>query len=69
VIVAIRRTKVLLIALVTPVLAVALGVAVLHEHLGVRAFLGTALILGGVFLGLRGRVAPYRFFSNQSARR
>ena len=46
-------TKVLLIALVTPVLAVALGAAVLGEHLGARAFLGTALILGGVFLGAR----------------
>jgi drug/metabolite transporter (DMT)-like permease len=46
-------TKVLLISLVTPVLAVALGAAVLHERLGARAFLGAALILGGVFLGAR----------------
>ena len=46
-------TKVLLIALVTPVLAVALGAAVLGERLGGRAFLGTAMILGGVFLGVR----------------
>ena len=46
-------TKVLLIALVTPVLAVALGAATLGERLGGRAFLGTAMILGGVFLGVR----------------
>jgi drug/metabolite transporter (DMT)-like permease len=46
-------TKVLLISLVTPVLAVALGAAVLGERLGARAFLGTAMILGGVFLGVR----------------
>ncbi|MFI5119695.1 MAG: DMT family transporter [Thermoanaerobaculia bacterium] len=46
-------TKVLLIALVTPVLAVALGAAVLGERLGARAFVGTAMILGGVFLGVR----------------
>lgn len=51
-------TKVLLIALVTPVLAVALGAAVLGEHLGARAFLGTALILGGVFLGVRRPARP-----------
>ena len=46
-------TKVLLIALVTPVLAVVLGAAVLGERLGGRAFVGTAMILGGVFLGAR----------------
>ncbi len=46
-------TKVLLVSLVTPVLAVALGAAVLGERLGARAFLGTAMILGGVFLGVR----------------
>jgi drug/metabolite transporter (DMT)-like permease len=46
-------TKVLLIALVTPVLALVLGAAVLGERLGGRAFVGTAMILGGVFLGVR----------------
>lgn len=46
-------TKVLLISLVTPVLAVALGAAVLGERLGAGAFLGTAMILGGVFIGAR----------------
>lgn len=46
-------TKVLLIALVTPVLAVALGAAVLGERLGGPAFLGTAMILAGVFIGVR----------------
>lgn len=46
-------TKVLLIALVTPVLAVALGAAVLGERLGAAAFVGTAMILAGVFIGAR----------------
>ncbi len=46
-------TKVLLISLVTPVLAVVLGASVLGERLGARAFLGAAMILGGVFLGVR----------------
>ncbi len=46
-------TKVLLIALVTPVLAVALGAATLGERFGGRAVFGTAMILGGVFLGVR----------------
>ena len=46
-------SKVLLIALVTPVLALALGAAVLGERFGGRAFLGTAMILGGIFLGVR----------------
>jgi drug/metabolite transporter (DMT)-like permease len=50
-------TKVLLIALVTPVLAVALGAAALGERLSGLAFVGTAMILGGVFLGVR-RPAP-----------
>ncbi|MGZ5430005.1 MAG: DMT family transporter [Thermoanaerobaculia bacterium] len=45
-------TKVLLIALVTPVLAVALGAAVLGERLGGRTFVGTAIILGGISLGV-----------------
>ena len=46
-------TKMLLISLVTPVLAVALGAATLGERLGPRAFLGAVMILGGVFLGVR----------------
>ena len=53
-------TKVLLISLVTPVLAVALGAAVLGERLGAGAFLGTAMILGGVFIGARRPAAPAR---------
>ncbi|HSB62958.1 MAG TPA: EamA family transporter [Thermoanaerobaculia bacterium] len=48
-------TKVLLIALVTPVLALVLGAIVLGEQLGSRAFLGTAMILGGISLGTRRR--------------
>jgi drug/metabolite transporter (DMT)-like permease len=53
-------TKVLLISLVTPVLAVALGAAALGERLGARAFLGAAMILGGVFLGVRRLARPAR---------
>jgi drug/metabolite transporter (DMT)-like permease len=62
-------TKVLLVSLVTPVLAVALGAVTLHERLGAPAFVGTAMILAGVFLGARGRMFSYRLFSNHSARR
>jgi drug/metabolite transporter (DMT)-like permease len=46
-------TKVLLISLVTPVLALALGAATLGERFGAWAVVGTAMILGGVFLGVR----------------
>jgi drug/metabolite transporter (DMT)-like permease len=53
-------TKVLLISLVTPVLAVALGAAALGERLGTRAFFGAAMILGGVFLGVRRLPRPAR---------
>ena len=41
-------TKTMLIALVTPILAVALGVLVLHEEVTWRLFLGGATILGGI---------------------
>jgi drug/metabolite transporter (DMT)-like permease len=47
-------TKVLLVSLVTPVLALAVGAVSLGERLGAPAFFGTAMILVGVFLGLRG---------------
>ncbi len=59
-------TKVLLVSLVTPVLALAVGAAALGERLGAPAFLGTGMILAGVFLGLRGPVSPHRLFSTRS---
>jgi len=51
-------TKTMLVALVTPVIAVALGVIVLHEELNWRTFAGGAMIMSGigliVFLRARG---------------
>jgi drug/metabolite transporter (DMT)-like permease len=41
-------TKTMLIALVTPILAVSLGVLVLHEELTWRLFIGGATIIGGI---------------------
>jgi len=51
-------TKTMLVALVTPVIAVTLGVLVLHEELNWRTFAGGAMIMSGigliVFLRARG---------------
>jgi drug/metabolite transporter (DMT)-like permease len=47
----------------TPVLSVlylVLGAAALGEWLGARAFLGAAMILGGVFLGVRRLPRPVK---------
>ena len=43
-------TNTMLIALVTPVIAVALGVIVLHEELNWRTFAGGAMIMSGIGL-------------------
>jgi drug/metabolite transporter (DMT)-like permease len=43
-------TKTMLIALVTPVIAVTLGVIVLHEELNWRTFAGGAMIISGIGL-------------------
>jgi O-acetylserine/cysteine efflux transporter len=43
-------TKTMLIALVTPVIAVTLGVMVLHEELNWRTFAGGAMIVSGIGL-------------------
>ena len=43
-------TKTMLVALVTPVIAVALGVMVLHEELNWRTFVGGAMIMSGIGL-------------------
>jgi len=43
-------TKTMLVALVTPVIAVALGVMVLHEELNWRTFAGGAMIMSGIGL-------------------
>lgn len=43
-------TNTMLIALVTPVIAVALGVIVLHEALNWRTFAGGAMIMSGIGL-------------------
>lgn len=53
-----------LITLITPILALLLGAAVNHEHVGARVWAGTALVLGGLALhqwgGLIGRLIPVR---------
>lgn len=43
-------TKTMLVALVTPVIAVTLGVIVLHEELNWRTFAGGAMIMSGIGL-------------------
>src|SRR6266550_204554 len=43
-------TKTMLVALVTPVIAVSLGVLVLHEELNWRTFAGGAMIMSGIGL-------------------
>jgi drug/metabolite transporter (DMT)-like permease len=43
-------TKTMLVALVTPVMAVTLGVMVLHEELNWRTFAGGAMIMSGIGL-------------------
>lgn len=53
-----------LITLITPVLALLLGATINHEHVGLRVWAGTALVLSGLALhqwgGLLGRVLPVR---------
>ena len=48
------------ITYVNPVVAVALGIVVLDEHLGVGAVLGLVLILAGSWLSTDGRVPRRR---------
>ena len=43
-------TNTMLVALVTPVIAVTLGVMVLHEELNWRTFAGGAMIMSGIGL-------------------
>jgi LPXTG-motif cell wall-anchored protein len=43
-------TKTMLIALVTPVVAVTLGMLVLHEQMNWRTLVGGALIMSGIGL-------------------
>ncbi len=47
-------TRVSFIGVVTPVVALALGAVVRHERLTPASLAGSALVLGGVVLGLRG---------------
>jgi drug/metabolite transporter (DMT)-like permease len=53
-----------LITLITPVLALLLGATINHEHVGLRIWAGTALVLSGLALhqwgGLLGRLIPAR---------
>ncbi|HAF14202.1 MAG TPA: hypothetical protein DCK99_11005, partial [Blastocatellia bacterium] len=50
-------TKTMLIALVTPVIALTLGVLVLHEELNWRTFAGGAMIISGIGLIVAKKVA------------
>ena len=54
------------ITYVNPVVAVALGIVVLDEHLGVGAVLGLVLILAGSWLSTDGRL-PRRTISRNAA--
>jgi drug/metabolite transporter (DMT)-like permease len=53
-------TKTMLIALVTPVVAVILGMIVLHEELGWRTLIGGLMIIGGI-----GLIVAMRFRSHE----
>jgi drug/metabolite transporter (DMT)-like permease len=46
------------ITYINPVVATLLGVAVLHEHLGIGGAIAFVLILLGSWLATRGSVAP-----------
>ncbi|MBI5710827.1 MAG: EamA family transporter [Candidatus Eisenbacteria bacterium] len=50
-------TRVSFIGVVTPVVALALGALVRHERLAAASLAGSALVLAGVVLGLRGHAA------------
>jgi len=50
--------RALVITYINPVVAVALGVAILDEHLGAGAVAGLLLILAGSWLSTDGRVPP-----------
>ena len=52
-------TKTMLIALVTPVVAVILGMIVLHEELGWRTLIGGLMIIGGIGLIVAMRVRSH----------
>lgn len=53
-----------LVTLITPILALQVGTIVNHEHVGLRIWIGTALVLAGLALhqwgGLLGRLLPVR---------
>lgn len=53
-----------LITLITPIIALLLGTAINHEHVGPRIWAGTALVLGGLAMhqwgGWFGRLIPAR---------
>jgi drug/metabolite transporter (DMT)-like permease len=51
-------SRALVITYVAPVVALALGVAVLGEHVGTGAVVGLLLILAGSWLSTDGRVPP-----------
>jgi drug/metabolite transporter (DMT)-like permease len=61
--------RALVITYVNPVVAVALGVLILGEHLGPGALAGLLLILAGSWLSTDGRLPPRLLSLGRSVRR
>ncbi len=61
--------RALVITYINPVIAVALGVLILGEHLGTGSVLGLLLILAGSWLSTDGRLPPGLLTLGRSARR
>jgi drug/metabolite transporter (DMT)-like permease len=61
--------RALVITYINPVIAVALGVVILDEHLGPGSVIGLLLILAGSWLSTDGRLPPRLLTLGRSARR
>jgi drug/metabolite transporter (DMT)-like permease len=61
--------RALVITYINPVIAVALGVVILHEHLGPGSVIGLLLIIAGSWLSTDGRLPPRLLTLGRSARR
>jgi drug/metabolite transporter (DMT)-like permease len=51
-------TRTAYVTVIVPVIALALGSIARHEHLTAASFVGTALVLGGLLVGMRTRPTP-----------
>jgi drug/metabolite transporter (DMT)-like permease len=61
--------RALVITYINPVIAVALGVVILDEHLGPGSVIGLLLIIAGSWLSTDGRLPPRLLALGRSARR